>query len=248
MDRQFSEKETARILRRAAELQASAPTDASGRISETSLRDAAKELGVDPKFIDEAIRQLEAGQGADNVGFFGGPMQVDIDRTFAGSVTDQHWEDIVLELRKALGEQGKVERRGDTFEWTGTGGGVYATTFVLRQIGDGIRVQANVNMTGLRGMTYALGMVPTLMGVGILGKTMASLGDMRWAVIPLFIIAMFFSARLVFNQWARQISSKIHAVARLAETTCAVSNPALQAASASPVVETEGQGGLEVQQ
>lgn len=247
MDRQFSEKETAKILRRAAELQASVPSDASGRISETSLRDAARELGVDPKFIDEAIRQLEAGQGADNVGFFGGPSYTEIDRTFKGTITPDLWEDVLADLRKSLGEQGKVERRGDTYEWTGTGGGTTNMTFVMRQVGDSVRLQATAQLSGAGAVSYIIMMLPTFIGSAILAGTLRHTSQLLWFVIPAFVAAMLFCARMLYSTWAKQIVGKLHAVAQQAQTASS-RNPALQAASASPVVETEGQGGLEVQQ
>ncbi|HEY0868482.1 MAG TPA: hypothetical protein VGE01_13945 [Fimbriimonas sp.] len=66
-DRSYTEQEVARIIRRAGELQANRPEAPSVGLRSEDLKRVAEELGIDPRFVDQAIQE-GVGQRSSNLG------------------------------------------------------------------------------------------------------------------------------------------------------------------------------------
>jgi hypothetical protein len=123
--RRYGEKEIRRLLTHAAELKkraehgdASASEHGTG-LSLAEVEQIAAELGVEPGYVRAAAAALD-GQSLPSRRFslLGAPASVDVERVVAGEVSEESWELMVPEIRRALRKVGKPSRLGRSFEWT----------------------------------------------------------------------------------------------------------------------------------
>lgn len=169
-NRRYTEREMAEIIRKAAEIQSGQanPSDSQG-ISEDEIRHAAMELGIAPGALDAALRGA-AESGPQQFNWWGGPTRYEAERIFDGTISDEAWEDILADLRQTFEENGTVERRGATYEWAATGGGVDYKTITLRPTGDSTRLKATSSFGGSAAVWYAAMPIPMFVVVGLLAK------------------------------------------------------------------------------
>jgi len=162
-ERRFTEKEVARVLRRASEIQSQGGS--SSGATETEIRAAAQEIGIDPQALARAMAELD-----------GGPLdrasstKFEQEAVIHGRMTDEAWEDTVAELRRHFGEEGTVGVRSGVWEWTGTGGGLFTTHVGVRQDGDVVRVIGWSRSEGLMSMFGALAFIPFFIMVAVLSR------------------------------------------------------------------------------
>jgi len=170
-ERRFTEKEAGEIVRRAVESQSRLPRSTSGEgIAEQELRAAARELGIDDAAFDEAVEAQANGLQPAKAGLFGGPFRHESEVILDGPVDDACWEDIVAEVRRTYGEPGKVEKRGTTYEWVGTGGGLTNTTLTITEGNGCARLRLTAVLEGAAFIPYLLVLLPAFIGVAVLSK------------------------------------------------------------------------------
>lgn len=191
-ERRFTEKEAGEIVRRAAESQSRLPRDSSGEgIAEQELRAAARELGIDDVAFDQAVEAQESSPPPEKAGLFGGPFRYETEAILDGPVDDACWEDIVAEVRRTYGEPGKVEKRGSTYEWVGTGGGLANTTLTVTQGKGSARLRITAVLEGAAFIPYLLAVIPAFIGIALISNLKLPMefmfGVLTW-VIP-FIAA-----------------------------------------------------------
>jgi hypothetical protein len=181
----------AEIIRRAVEIQ-SGQVERSGRegISEDELRLAAAELGIEPGAITAALSSADSSEATARANLWGGPTRYESERVLNGILTEEQWEETVADLRRAFEEPGKVERRGETYEWSGTGGGLDFNTVTVRQSGNTVRVKSSSTGAGLGTIAYLLGFLPVFITVAVLSK--AGLGP------PFGVLALLAVGALTF--------------------------------------------------
>jgi len=207
--RRFTEKQLADVMRRAAEIQAREST-ASGNegISEQEFRAAAHELGIGDPAIDAALADLDLPTSGDRAGLWGGPFRRDLAGVFEGRITDEKWEMLVADLRRTFGEAGSVERRGETYEWVGIGGGIDNKTITIRQSGESIRVDLSSEFGGYGILSFPLMLVPFFVSVAILSEAHLST---QWTLAILFgwSLLLFLAARAIAVQIGRKRAQKL---------------------------------------
>ena len=118
---EFDDVEVQRILERAAEQQQAAErrglTRRSGT-SLTSLKDIAQEVGIEPRFVDAAARELALRRDHPVAKeFMGVPEELTIQRVLPERVDDDEWIRIVDDLRATYGITGHVSQYGRVREW-----------------------------------------------------------------------------------------------------------------------------------
>ena len=199
--RRFTEKEAGALLRKAAELQAKG--SASEGISLEELRAAASEIGISPQTFAAAVEQMDVPAGPGKVGFWGGPSQFAHEQVIEGTLTEDGWEEILIDLRRTFGEQGTVNVRGTTREWTATGGGTAEVIFSARQVGGSVRFSGSSNLSGLGGVIYIVGTFPLLVLFAVLGKVFSSSVSLGPAVVgalgAAFVTLGFLGLRKLFT-------------------------------------------------
>jgi len=157
-------------MRKAADVQAQAPVKGGSEgVTELELRAAARELGIQDSAIDAALESEDTHRDT-KAGFFGGPFQQSSELVFDGSIDDDSWEEVLADVRKTFGETGTVSRRGSTYEWTATGGGVDASTFTVRQTGGTIRVNQTSDLSGLGVLGYVASILPMILSIAFFAK------------------------------------------------------------------------------
>lgn len=190
-ERRFTEKEAGEIVRRAVESQSRVPRESSGEgIAEQELRAAARELGIDDAAFDEAVDAQEGSATPGKAGLMGGPFRYETEVILDGPVDDACWEDIVAEVRRTYGEPGKVEQRGTTYEWVGTGGGLANTTLTITQGKGSARLRITAVLEGAAFIPYLLALIPAFIGIAVLSKLTLPmeylLGVLNW-LIPIVV-------------------------------------------------------------
>ncbi len=208
--RRFTEKQTAEIMRKAADhqIQGLGKSESEG-VTETELRAAAHELGIQDSAIDAALETLDAPALATKAGIFGGPFQQDEELIFDGSMSEEQWEEVFSDLRVVFREPGFVNQRGSTHEWTGTGGGVDANTFTVRQSGRTIRLKHMSDISGLGSLAYILSVIPMFISVGIFAKIQLPV-VMEVVMGVVWVALLLFGARTLSTALARKRARTIH--------------------------------------
>ncbi len=169
--RRFTEREAAAIVRKAAETQAKTTESSSNEgVTELELRAAAKELGIHGPAIDAALQTVGGQEENNRPGVFGGHFRHEVETVFEGTLSDETWEEILLEVRRTFGEVGTVERRGTTHEWSCIGGGIDKIIVTLRQTGNTVRLQISSDFRDKGFVGYLLTALPFFITVAVLSK------------------------------------------------------------------------------
>jgi len=124
-DRRFSDEEVREILARAVEARSASPSRALTRtegISLSELQTIGEEAGIDPARIEEAARGLTKRRREGAGGFFGGPTNVEFERTVEGSIQDIPSSELRAVIRRTMGEQGEFDEKESEgwLEWSST--------------------------------------------------------------------------------------------------------------------------------
>jgi hypothetical protein len=117
--RLYSDREISELIRRATELQDDEKALPERGVSLQEIERIAAEIGINPEHLRAAALELESGlHERDGLSVWGGPFLLGQKRVVEGSVTDEEWARIVLELRRMLGSRGNVEQIGQMREWS----------------------------------------------------------------------------------------------------------------------------------
>lgn len=163
----FSEKEAGEVMRRAAQLQeAEEDVPYSPGITTKQLADMAKEIGVDSKYLERAIKEKEATgkRGLLN-------LTVEYERVVEGELDPDKF-DIVLENAQPIGGRRQVPNQvGRTLNaqvWTGISGAQVKVT------SRGGRTRINVKSSPV--MAYLMGLHPAVISGVVLLPILANNG------------------------------------------------------------------------
>lgn len=161
--RHYSDKEVALILRRAVELQdRPSGTQADEGLSLETIRDIAREIGLEPALIDQAAASLVEQRFGAAARLLGGPVTLRLEDTYAKILTGEEQLELLGLVRRVLNHHGKVNDVLGAVEWKSTGA-FNQVGVTVSPSGDGTTVQ----VIGDRSETVAI--------VGIL-SLFASLG------------------------------------------------------------------------
>ncbi len=120
-DRHFSDDQTRKLLKKAAELQRKRGTSPGTMgLSLEEIQHIAEESGIDPSYVLEALITLDDfDDEEDGFHFWGAPLEIDYQRTFKGEVpADKLEEKFIPLIREAMGVKGNYERLGNTLSFT----------------------------------------------------------------------------------------------------------------------------------
>jgi hypothetical protein len=121
--RRFNEKEVARIIKRASELQEEeAPVESSSGMSLAELEQVAREAGLDPALVRRAATDLDTRiTDQRSSPFVGAPTTLRLERTIDGEIPPEEFEPMVLEMQRVIGQVGTASTIGRTLQWTAYG-------------------------------------------------------------------------------------------------------------------------------
>lgn len=116
--RRYADAETALILRRAAELQGTAP-EPSISPSLADLEQMASEAGIEPRYVRQAAAELASPiAAARGNGILGAPGTLWLERVVPGEIAPSAFDAVVEEIRSALAMAGHTTVLGRGFTWT----------------------------------------------------------------------------------------------------------------------------------
>lgn len=115
----YSKKEISKILTKASEIQTAKDLyDDQEGLTEEELIHIAEEVGISREVLTEALNTIdEPDIDKQTYSIVKGTSRIQDVSIIKGEITDDQWEDLVLEIRKVTGGIGKINKTGKTYEW-----------------------------------------------------------------------------------------------------------------------------------
>ena len=118
--RRYNEKEVARLLQRASELQrTSADARSPSGMTLPELEDIAREAGLDVALLRQAATELDTTTPAAHVGekLAGGPMRIVLERTLPFEASEAAFITLIPAIEAAFNGPGHISQVSKTFTW-----------------------------------------------------------------------------------------------------------------------------------
>ena len=222
--RRYADAETALILRRAAELQGTAP-DASASPSLAELEQMAGEAGIEPRYVRQAAAELASPiAAARGNGILGAPEYLWLERVVPGEIPASAFDALLEEIRSATGMAGQGSVLGRGFTWTsgvpGHPAPARAITVTVTPVDGRTVLRAEealeqMEVAHLMGVGVGIGGIGGMIGAG-LALSAASFG--LGALAAAWAGGGFFTARRLHQRAARRHQREIaELLERLAE-------------------------------
>ncbi len=228
--RRFSGGEALEIVKRASEIEATAPT-AGGAMTIGGVEALAAEVGIAPDVVRAAAQSLRPSPSVAALEpprrnpWINGPTSLAFERVVEGELPDTEWQVLVDEIRRVLRNAGQVSQFGRSFSWVAARG-----TAVRRDLeiavsvrGGHTRITIQENMGQLIGAVYGGigggmgggGLGPML---GILGGALHVAGPLLAALVPVWLATAYATARAVYRYNTNRRVKQLEGLAdRLAE-------------------------------
>ena len=119
-DRRYTDHEVALVLRRAAAIDERRPTDTAPARGLTlhELHEIAREVGLSPAAIDQAISGLRSGAPAGGGSLMGAPLSHKTVRAVSGRLQDAALQDLIRVVEEQVDATGTVTDALGTVRWT----------------------------------------------------------------------------------------------------------------------------------
>jgi hypothetical protein len=214
----FTEEEAAEIFRRAAEAQATPGRTAIAPRGMTlaDLQEIGSEVGLPPALVAQAARSLPRAAPAPERTFLGLPVGVGRTVEAPRPLTDDEWNQLVVELRETFDARGTVQSGGAFRQWTN--GNLQALLEPTPGGGQRLRLRT-LNATALSLMWGGGGLLLVAAAAAVAALVSAAGGGSLAAKLPglVFLVAagagMFGAGALRLPAWARRRQQQMDAVA-----------------------------------
>jgi hypothetical protein len=208
--RRYDEKEIARILERATELQHHTPLDPAETAGMTlaELEQVAREAGIDPQHVRAAAAALDReAPVAGGLALLGAPLRVELERTVEGEVASGADEALGSVIRETLAAPGFAAAVGTSLEWqSGNPQRPVRVTVTPRAGRTVIRIEERFgNLAGglFGGIVGGAGGGGGGAAIGVIGGALGALGP-ALAAAGLIFIGSFLLARAIFRAVVRR--------------------------------------------
>ncbi|MEO8480166.1 MAG: hypothetical protein ABI542_11100 [Gemmatimonadota bacterium] len=176
--RRFSDQEVALVLQRATEIEERRPGPGSGRgLSLTELHEIAREVGLSPEVINEAVRAVQVGRRSRPDALFGAPLTTKLVRAIPVALDNVAMQRLIRMIDDRVDSAGTVTEALGTVRWTSAdrGRGMDRSTQVSLTVqGDETQMQVvERHPARLRTMLH---LIPASWGLMIAGGIAASPG------------------------------------------------------------------------
>jgi len=212
--RRYSSAEVEEIVKRASEIEATAPT-ASGAMTIGGVEALAAEVGIAPQVVRKAAQSLTPAPAASTTApthmpnniWIGGPTSLHFDRVVDGELPDTEYEVVVDEIRQLLRSVGQVSQLGRSFSWTSKASGQSRrdVEIAVSVRGGRTRITVHENLTNLIGGIF--GGIGGGMGGGGMGPAIGlSTGVLHVAgsviglIIPIWLGVTYATARTFYRR------------------------------------------------
>ena len=133
-------------------------------LSLETVRDIAGEVGLERRFIDQAVASLAHDAAVKEFSLLGGPLTHQLGDTFARTLTDAERIEVLDVVRGVLKHQGEVNEVMGSLEWK-TVGRMAKTTVTISSSDEGVAVRVFGDLTGIAALTW-VGSIATGLAVG----------------------------------------------------------------------------------
>jgi hypothetical protein len=219
--RRFSGGEVQEIVKRAAELEASAPT-AGGAMTIGGVEAIAAEVGIAPDLVHRAAGSLAVEPslpaGIPNR-WLGGPTTFVLERVVDGEVPEADYPMLVEEIRRVLRNAGQVSQFGRSFSWIASrrGGSQRDLEVAVVVRGGQTRISIQESLGPLIGAVY--GGIGGGMGGGGMGPFLGITTSLHVAgpvialMVPVWLGITYITARTVYRRHTRRREDLLVALA-----------------------------------
>ena len=222
--RRYSEGEVQEIVKRAAEREATTPTE-SGAMTIGGVEALAAEVGIAPEIVRSAAQSLaRPTPGNTAVGspgvqrLIGGPTRLLFERVVPVEVPDEEFPTMVEEIRRILQNVGHVSQLGRSFTWTSAVMSTRRSLEVAVSVRGGqTRIIVQESLSNLIGAIF--GGIGGGMGGGGMGPIMGTFASLHIsplgliAIVPLWLLTTLTVARTVYSRSSRRRAAELEAVA-----------------------------------
>ena len=224
--RRYSDGEVQEIVKRATELEAQTT---GGTMTIGGVEALAAEVGVAPEVVRQAAATLRTAAPPSPPPAvaeprrwsraIGGPTSILIERVVEGELPDSEYSAVVDELRLVLKNVGQVSQLGRSFSWVATAGSTNRQLEVVVSVRAGrtrITIQENLApligaiFGGIGGGMGGGGMGP-IIGIGVGAFHLA--GAAFAAIVPLWLVTTYFTARTAFVRTSRRRMRQLESLA-----------------------------------
>ena len=221
--RRYSGGEVEEIVKRASEIEATAPT-AGGAMTIGGVEALAAEVGIASNVVRAAAQSLSLEPPRRNP-WIDGPTSLSYERVVEGELPDTEWQVLVDEIRRVLKNAGQTSQFGRSFSWVAARGSAVRRDLEIAVSvrGGRTRITIQESMSQLIGAVYGGiggGMGGGGMGpiMGILGGALHVAGPALALIVPLWLATTYATARTVYRRSTRRRAKELEGLAdRLAE-------------------------------
>jgi len=212
-ERRYSDKEMAAIFRAAAEgpLSPQREVPPEEGLTLTDLQAIGREVGISPAAVAQAVQALDIRQGAAARTFLGLPIGVARTVNLNRRLTDQEWEQLVVQLRDVFNARGTTRSDGSLRQWTN---GNLQVLLEPTETGHRLRFRTlhGAARASIGAGLAALGVTAT---VAVATAIAGHLGDAMAGIVLLLAtgVAMIVSGALRLPGWARLRGRQMDALA-----------------------------------
>ena len=248
--KRFDDEAAADLLRRAAELQhqSAVPTRAGGGLSASDLEQVAREAGIDPAYVRQAVAEREVSSPETRVSpVFGEVRTLELVEVLEGEVSPDSMDRMLEEVQRAFADGGSVTRTDRSATWSSSrslASSRLSSLVVAITARDGrTELRITERLDGLSSALFAgLGVGGSAAAVGISGAVgMGEFGSplIFAAMVLTSVSALYGTARTLYTRSARKRRRELQRLlGRLVEVS--ISGPEMEAITES--LET-GEGG-----
>ena len=228
--RRYSAGEVDEIVKRASEIEATAPT-AGGAMTIGGVEALAAEVGIAPDVVRAAAQSLAPARTAPvhleapppsawPSRFIGGPTSLHFERVVDGVLPEEEYPTMVEEIRRVLKNVGQVNQFGRSFSWVAAhGSGMRRDLEVAVSIRGGrTRITIHETLSQLIGGVF--GGIGGGMGGGGMGPIMGVfVGALHFPpaaiamIVPLWLATTFATARTVYHRSTTRRARELEALA-----------------------------------
>jgi len=197
---QFREREVREIIGRAAEIEATAPTQGDDyAVSLGGLQRIGAEVGIRPTHVADAARALaDPAGGLVRGGVLGIRSQVELQRVVDARVSRADYSLVLDEVRSTLGHMGQLEATlDDSFAWSSGGRGRRANVIVSPR-DDGTRIRISDDDISPQAVIFAPLGAGSAVLTGIAGAIVSNAG---WSGLTAALIAGAVGLTAFFSSW-----------------------------------------------
>ena len=214
--RLYGDREVGLILKRATELQDTAPEPSGAGLSLWELEEIALEAGIDPAHLRRAAAEVESGAASSSLAtaFLGTSPTVSMERVIPGEIAEDVFEILLPEIQRLDTGQGVPSLFGRTLTWRSNTPSNTRSLQVTVSSRDGeTQIRVEEQLHGLAGGLFGGIMGGGGIGIGVgVGVGVDVLGSVLFSVaFPLGVIGgCYLIARSIFGATVRRRQRTLH--------------------------------------